>query len=181
MTRLRALWRRLRVEARGMALVEFAFVLPVLLTLYMAGYQISEAIACNRKVTITARAVADLTSQFSKVTANELDTVLGASSKVMVPFDSNQAMVRVTEVTTDWSYTTRVVWSRAINGTAYAKNSTITIPTTFKQPTISLIYAEVAYSYVPAASFGFIGPRTLTQSIYMLPRASDDVPCDDCV
>lgn len=172
--------RRLARDNSGLALVEFALVLPIALTLYMAGYQISDAIACNRKVTITARATADLTSQYSILTTNDVMTILAASTKVMAPYDASNALVRVSEITTDGGGNTKVTWSKAINGAALVAGSTATLPTQLKYNNSSLIYAEVVYSYKPVASFGFVSPKTLTQNIYMVPRTSDDVNCTDC-
>ncbi|WP_447411811.1 TadE/TadG family type IV pilus assembly protein, partial [Clostridium perfringens] len=53
----------LRRDRRGTVLVEFAVMLPVMLVLWMGSLQIEDGIACNRKVTIATRAVADLVAQ----------------------------------------------------------------------------------------------------------------------
>ncbi|MBY0304714.1 MAG: hypothetical protein K2W86_06140 [Sphingomonas sp.] len=58
----------LRLNCQGLALVEFALTAPFLILLYLGTYQVNDAVGCNRKVTITARSVADLTSQFATVT-----------------------------------------------------------------------------------------------------------------
>ena len=59
---------RLFRESRAVAAVEFAFALPILLLLYVAGYQISDAISSYRKVTVATRTIADLATQFTSVT-----------------------------------------------------------------------------------------------------------------
>lgn len=43
-------------DRRGVAMVEFALILPVMLVLYLGGAQLQDGIACNRKVTIATRA-----------------------------------------------------------------------------------------------------------------------------
>jgi len=55
--------------------VEFAIVLPVLLVMYLGAYTVSDMVACNRKVTVAATTLADLTSHNLSPT-----TVLGASA-----------------------------------------------------------------------------------------------------
>ena len=44
-------------DARGAVMIEFAFALPVLLTMYLGGYVICDMVDCNRKVTIAARSL----------------------------------------------------------------------------------------------------------------------------
>ena len=54
-------------DRRGTSAVEFAMLLPLLLTLYLGTFEISQGIGINRKVTLTTRTVADLASQVSSI------------------------------------------------------------------------------------------------------------------
>src|SRR5690606_19745609 len=56
---LRSMW----LAAEGIAVVEFAFVAAFLVTLYLGRMQLADAIFANRKITTTARAITDLTTQ----------------------------------------------------------------------------------------------------------------------
>lgn len=58
----------LRRNCQGLALDEFALTAPFFIQLYRGSYQVNDAVGCNRRVTIAARSVADLTSQFATVT-----------------------------------------------------------------------------------------------------------------
>ena len=49
------------------AMVEFALVMPLMLTLYIGSMEVSQGIAADRKVTLMARTVADLASQVSTI------------------------------------------------------------------------------------------------------------------
>lgn len=172
--------RSLAGDAGGVSAVEFALVLPVLLVLFLGGYQLSDAIACNRKVTITARAVADLISQYSKMSAYQVDTVIGASTQVMYPYSASTAAIRVSQITTDALGNTKVSWSRAsANATPLTKNGSFTLPANIKAPGTSLIYSEVSYPYTPRYTYGMVSPVTLAQTIYMVPRASNQVTASD--
>ena len=174
--------RRLSRDASGTALIEFALVLPFMLTLYLGGFQLMDAIACNRKVTVTTRAVADLISQSSVVSSAEIDQILNASAQIMYPFRTSSAVIRVSEITTDASGNSKVVWSRAINASGYTAGTNFSVPSTIRSTNNALIYAEVRYSYTaPVVSFGLLGPRTLSQTIYMVPRTTPTVDCTNCV
>jgi Flp pilus assembly protein TadG len=165
----------LKSDERGLALVEFACVLPVLLLLYLAGYQVSDALSCNRKVTISARAIADLTTQNATVTTGQLDTILSAAGKVMAPYNIANAVSRVTELKTDGSGNTTVVWSRDSTGGGRTPNSSFTLPPNIKINNSFVILSEVTYSYKPAVNFSIVGPMPLGDAIYMNPRVSNSV------
>jgi Flp pilus assembly protein TadG len=53
----------LRRDDSGLALVEFAFVATTMVFMFVGSVQLSDAINANRRVTITARALADLASR----------------------------------------------------------------------------------------------------------------------
>jgi len=63
----------------GAAAVEFAALLPFMLAVYLGGVEIGDGVAINRKVTITARDVADLASQYTVIHDSDMTTILGAA------------------------------------------------------------------------------------------------------
>ena len=87
--------RGLLHDRSGTSAVEFAIALPVLILLFTGGFQLSDAVAAYRKVTTTARAMADLTSQYSTVNDTTLDRILNASQQVMAPYASSNATLVV--------------------------------------------------------------------------------------
>ena len=172
--------RRITGQERGTSLIEFALILPFMLLLFLGGYQLSDAIACRRKVTLTARTIADLTSQYSIISASQVDTVLNASTQVLLPYALANAKVRVTEITTDASGNGHVAWSRSVNGTTLTKNAAFALPSSMKVANTSYIYSDVSYTYTPSVVYSVLGALTFTQSIYMVPRLSAQVTCNDC-
>ena len=46
--------RRLLRDKRGISAVEFAMLLPLMVTLYLGGVEVSQAVAIDRKVTLVA-------------------------------------------------------------------------------------------------------------------------------
>lgn len=167
-------------DRRGLALVEFAFTFPVLLILFLGGYQLSDAIACKRKVGITNRTLVDLATRTKQITAAEADAVLGAAVQVMSPYRAAQAQLRLTEVYTNGAGATTVVWSRGRNIAARGAGSAITLPGTLRTNGNYLLLSEITYAYDPRIRFGFLGRQTLSDSLFMSPRNSSSVPCNDC-
>ena len=48
---LRRRFDALRLDARGIAAVEFAFVLPIMLTLYLGCVEVTQGVIANRQIT----------------------------------------------------------------------------------------------------------------------------------
>jgi Flp pilus assembly protein TadG len=167
----------LKDDESGLALVEFACVMPVLLLMYLGGYQLTDALSCNRKVTITARAIADLTTQNATVTTSTVNTFLSAATQILAPYKASNAVVRVTEFQTDANGNTTVAWSKDNQGGLTA-GSQYTLPPNIKINKSCIILSEVTYAYRPAVSFRIVGPLTLTDHIYMNPRVSPSVDLD---
>lgn len=164
---------RLRSDRRGLALIEFAIVLPVLVTLLFGAYQILDASACKRRVTITTRAVADLVSQNERVTTADVDTILSAATQIMAPYSVANAQVRVSEVAINATGAARVEWSRGAS--PYAKNTPLANwPSGMSAPDSYYIYSEVTYSYNTIMP-KIIAPMTFKQTLIMLPRKSVSV------
>lgn len=166
---------RFRGDDRGLALVEFACVLPVLLLMYLSGYQLTDALSCNRKVTIAARAVADLTTQNATLTNAQITTILNVSSKVLAPYNVSNATVRVTEFVTDKNGNTTVYWSHDLSGGGRTPGSAFTLPANIKVNSSYIVLSEVSYSYKPPINFKIVGPLTLGDTVYMNPRVSASV------
>lgn len=170
-------------DARGVAVVEFALVLPVMLLLYLGGVQLQDGIACDRKVTSTARAAADLISQNTtgQVSAAEVDDSLSAASMVLLPYAAGAAKIRISEVAINSNRVARVAWSRGFQITPYARGKKITMPAAMRVANTYYLLAEVTYAYTPPTSYGAIGPLNLNDTIYMVPRNTDQIDCPDCL
>ena len=59
-------------ETRGQAAIEFAVILPLMLTSLLGGVEIGDGIAISRKTEIVARTVADLASQYNNPNMNNV-------------------------------------------------------------------------------------------------------------
>lgn len=165
----------LRTDPRGVALIEFAIVLPFLLLLFVGGYQLSDAVFAYRKVTQSARAVADLTSQYTQVTDAQLDDILGASRFILSPYPLSSTTLRISQVTISATGAAQVDWSRGRNTTPLAAGSTFDLPAADRQNNTTILVADVTYNYVPAFASTMIGPITLKERVSMYPRKSTSV------
>ena len=68
-------------DTRAVAAVEFALLLPVMLTLYIGSVEVSQALSVDRKVVLLSRTVGDLTTQSSRLASADLDAIAGAAAR----------------------------------------------------------------------------------------------------
>ena len=164
--------RRLVRDQRGISAVEFAMLLPLMITLYLGSVEISQGISINRKVTLTARTVTDLVAQVSSINNASMTNVLNASASVMTPFPVAPLKVTISLVSIDAQGNATIAWSDAYNTTARALNSGVTLPAALLIPNTSLVWGEVQYNYVPAMGYVVTSNLTLKDQLYMRPRLS---------
>jgi Flp pilus assembly protein TadG len=162
-------------DERGVSAVEFAMLLPLMLSLYLGAVEVSQGIGADRKVTLTSRTVADLVSQVSSIDNNGMTNSLTAGTKVMAPFPSGNLKIVVSSVKIDAQGNATVDWSDTYNGAARTKGSTVTLPDALKVPNSWLIWSEVEYNYTPVIGYVVTGSLILKDRIYMRPRLSDSV------
>lgn len=159
----------------GVAAVEFALVLPFMVLLYVGGVETGEAIAIDYKTTITARAVADLATQYISINNDTMSSILGASSAIITPYPSSTMVVTVSEVSVDAVGRATITWSDSLNGTARPVGQVVTLASQIDTPNTSLIWGEVTYSYTPQIGQVLTGTFTIYENIFLYPRLSSSV------
>jgi len=168
--------RQFRRDRRGASAIEFALLAPLMLGLYIGCVEISEGVAADRKVTLTAGALANLTSQVTTLTTADITNILNASTAIMNPYTGSVA-AKISCLKIDATGIARVTWGASTTGvTARAPNEVVTIPANLAVPNSYLVFSEVSYQYVPVTGFspGFshisASGITLSDVMYMAPR-----------
>ncbi|EIZ86657.1 TadE family protein [Methylobacterium sp. GXF4] len=150
-----------RDDDRGVSAIEFALILPVMLALLFGVTEFGRAIDHYRKVTLLARAVADLTSQGdtqATMASATMTDILASAKLVLTPYPNSAAriVVSVLGVTIDGAgQQPRVCSSYATNnGTARAVGTAtdLKVPEGFQLAGMRYVLAEVSVPY--PAMFG---------------------------
>jgi Flp pilus assembly protein TadG len=162
-------------ECRGISSVEFALLLPVMMTLYLGCVEASQGIAIHRKVTLTARALADLSSQYTDITDAEMSNILNAGSAIIAPYAAANLQEVVSELAINAQGQATVVWSNTLNGIALTAGQVVTIPSSLAVPNSYLVLGQVSYSYDPTYGYVMTGTLTLSDQMYMRPRQSTSI------
>lgn len=179
---MRARWllRRFGRDRRGVAALEFALVVPIVMVVYLVGFEVAEASTVYRKLTDTTVQLANVTAQFTSMTTSDTATILNDSSQIMAPYPTANLAIVLSEVTTNASGAGSVTWSQTLQGTALAKGAAVTMPTGFRTANTNYLLVQTTYSYHPTIGAAFIGPISMANQIFMLPRSSSSIPCSGC-
>jgi Flp pilus assembly protein TadG len=178
-------------DTRAVAAVEFALLLPVMLTLYIGSVEVSQALSVDRKVVLLSRTVGDLTTQSSRLAPADLEAILSAASAVLSPMNASTAKMRITSVAISGSGSTdpkvpnkaSVCWSYHKNWAPLTKGTVLSTTELAAElradPGTSLIMAEVELPYKPVIGYVVTGTMTLSEKIFMRPRVSNYVERSD--
>src|ERR1700751_2165158 len=82
-------WLRMLADRRGLAATEFAFIMPVMLVMFFGTVEFSSGVAVDRKVTLMARTLSDLTSQSTSVMDADIANFFLASNWIMWPYTTS--------------------------------------------------------------------------------------------
>lgn len=149
-----------RVDQSAASAVEFALILPLMLTLWAGMAEMSHAIDNWRKVTLLSRTVADLTSEgdpsgSATIQSSTMNDILAASSAVLRPFNAASVTIVVSamEVNLATSPLSPKVCSSIANAAGTARTtgiaSDLTIPAGFQTTGERYVLAEVSMPYSP--------------------------------
>jgi Flp pilus assembly protein TadG len=174
--RFLCLSRRLRHDCRGLAAVEFAFILPLMLMLTFAMIETTDGIAIDRKTDITAHTLSDLIAAIQPVggtavtvTDNDIRDAFVASTSIMIPYSASVIEATISQIKIDAAGNATVVWSKGwANSALTTGRQTGAVTLQERQqglltPNTYLIWSEVKYYYSPKVPYlmqaGFLKPH----------------------
>jgi Flp pilus assembly protein TadG len=170
------LHRRLLRSTRGVAAVEFAIMLPILVILFLASVDAARAIAIYTKVRAASYVLDANTNQYTTIQSADMSVILGATSVVLAPYSSSPVTVVLSQIKVTSATTAKVNWSATLNGTGLTQDSSTTVPTNFASCSsypCYLIYGQVTYAYTPLFMYFTKSTINLSDSLYVTPRVSE--------
>ena len=185
-----ALWLRMRGsvarmldDCSGIVATKFAVIVPIMLVMFFGTVEFSQGVAVNRKVTLVAHTLADLTGQSPSVADSDMTNFYSAGCAIMTPYNAAPIVATISELYVDPStLQVRVQWSRSATlsstcsvtlGTGRTVSSPVTIPSQLVVGGTYLIFSEVSYLYVP--TIGYVMAKTgvtLSDKDFSRPRQS---------
>jgi Flp pilus assembly protein TadG len=188
--RARALVAALLKITSGIAAIEFAMILPILLVLLFGTVEIGTGVAVYRKVTLMAHTLSDLTAQSQEVQDSDLTNFFAASTGVMMPYSATPISQTITEIWVNAQGQAYVQWSSGSSPLTPGRTfpslpSNLTVASTY------VIFSQVSYLYKPAigyvvsstgitlSDFSYTRPRVFACVLYdpTLPLSSPPPAC----
>jgi Flp pilus assembly protein TadG len=159
-------------DCSGIAATEFAVIVPIMLVMFFGTVEFSSGVAVDRKVTLMARTLSDLTSQSTSVGDTDMTNFFAASGAIMTPYPATPTRATISELYVDpTTLKARVQWSKGTSPRTVS--STVTIPSQLAVAGTYLIFSEVSYLYVP--TIGYVMAKAgvnLSDVAYTRPRLS---------
>ena len=173
------IWRRVGLSARnlsrdcsGIAATEFAVIVPIMLVMFFGTVEFASGVAVDRKASLVARTLSDLTSRSTAVGDADMTNFFAASNAILTPYPTAPIKATISELYVDpTTHQARVQWSKG--DSPRAVSSTVTIPPALAVDGTYLIFSEVSYLYLP--TIGYVMAKSgvnLRDVAYTRPRQS---------
>ena len=168
---------RFAKDSEGMAAVEFSFILPIMVLLWLGGSEMTLMLGTDRKVIGLASAIGDITSRSKEITESQVDSLFGLATPSMFPQSADDTELILTAVDMDVDGNATVTWSRTQNGTAYSAGAEMNskIPAALRVPDTQIIMAEVLHPHLPRIGYRITGTVDLEKTMFFTPRVSETV------
>jgi Flp pilus assembly protein TadG len=179
-------WRGFRKSKDGVAAVEFALLLPVMITLFFGVVETSLALLCRADVSVMASTAADLISQVNAASTADITNIYAAAGTILYPYydpsvtGSAKPTIRLTSVIYDTASKSttsgKVAWTCMQSGSGTPSlptptvGGTVTLPQALMTANGSVIISEVAYQYVSPTTNVITGSINMTNNFYTKPR-----------
>ena len=168
-------------DQRGMAVVEFALLLPTLLTLFIGSYEAASLMLADQKLEAAAETAADLVAQTvvnTVLQSSDFTNISNAVTQVMTPFDTSGTKLKIAYASITYSTGTAVIdWHKEVNSApaislAHLPNGATTgnLGTAATGSSDSLIVVQVTYSYSSPLSYVLNTAYTLSEAAMNRPR-----------
>ncbi len=203
-SRVRQLTERFASDRGGVAAIEFAFMVPILLILYIGSMELSQAIETNKKVGRTASMVADLVTQQQTVNKAMLEGIMQIGASTMRPYNRSWPTIKITAISIDATNRAKEVWWRQVvpnepDGKTFTLSggkpaNQVPVPPLPSQLQVAnsfLIRVTASMGYDMVLKYndqnsklfgisGFFGGIPMSETYYLRPRMSDTIACDNC-
>lgn len=176
---------RFAVERTGVAAVEFALVLPIMLMVYLGTTEASALISMDRKVQSVAGALGDLVArENATISRTTLQDYFQASSGIMSPYVPTGLKQIVTSVQVKADGTTVVAWSEPYttgDAEMVAKGHEVGKPYALPRDMTDIakgsyvIVSEASYSYKPLYGLVFDQAVDLYRESFYVPRFGEPI------
>jgi Flp pilus assembly protein TadG len=171
----------------GTAAIEFALVLPGLLTLFIGSYEAANLILCDLKLEAAAETAADLVAQTRVSTtlqSTDFTDITNATKKVMTPFPTSSSQLKIAYASVTYSTGSPVIdWHLEVNSATPI--SVASLPNSANAANLgnetagstdSVIVAKLTYAYSSPVSYVLATSYSISEAAMNRPRYMSCIP-----
>ncbi len=172
---------RFRRACAGAVSVEFAFILPLLLTLYLGGVDVTRAVVFHKKLQQTTAAINNLVTQTPKADKAKLTEIFTVANAMLAGYDMADFKGRVTSVAVDANGKATVDWAFSKGMPIAARGQAYALPKSMGAVRgATLLVIETAHSYTPLLTYVLPGKIAMDSIAFGRSRTRTNVSCSDC-
>lgn len=167
-------------QSSGAAVVEFALIVPLMLTLYFGCSEAAALLTADRKVQTVSSTIGDLVARSNKtITADQITDYFQAATSVMAPYATANLVQTVTAISISDTGQTSILWSvqfkKGVLSTSVAshpKGKPYALPAEMIAIAKGqmVIASEAYYPYKPMLGLVFKNTLELDRSALFMPR-----------
>lgn len=174
---------------QGVAYIEFAFCLPVLLIMFLGSIEVTRYLLIVQKLEKTVSMLTDVTTQVNPntgpITATQMSQMFGTAQDMMNPYTfGSSGFVVLTDVTQAGSNNPIVNWQYCGGGTLSAHSAVsgsnsgsqaigqpATLPSGFSMIAgEEVVIGEIFYAFTPVTTQNAVKAQTLYRTAVFMPR-----------
>jgi Flp pilus assembly protein TadG len=179
--------RNLRYDQSGIAAVEFALILPIMLLLFLGSFETTNLVLAYMKLEASAETAADLVAQTRVNTvlqSTDFTNITNAAKQVLSPLPTSGVLLKIAFASVTYNTGSAVIdWHTEVNSatpitTANIPNnaSLANLGNQASGSTDSVIIVTLTYSYSSPYTYMLSSSYTLTESAFNRPRYMNCVP-----
>jgi Flp pilus assembly protein TadG len=184
---------RLIDDRRGTAAIEFAFLFPVMLTLFFGSFEITNLLMLNLRLTAATEDAADLLAQTrsneANVVTSDLTNFWTAATKELAPYagppysTAGLQLAYASVTFNSGNGAAQILWHFEVNGASpLTLNQSVLMPLNNGSITtpdnVIVVQSQIAYS--SPVSYVLGKTYTLSDTAYNRPRYVPQVTCTTC-
>ena len=179
--------RNLRYDQSGIAAVEFALILPIMLLLFLGSFETTNLVLAYMKLEASAETAADLVAQTKVNTvlqSTDFTNITNAAKQVLSPLPTSGVLLKIAFASVTYNTGSAVIdWHTEVNSATPI--TTANVPNSASLANLgnpangsmdSVIIVTLTYSYSSPFTYVLSSSYTLTESAFNRPRYMNCVP-----
>lgn len=185
--RHRISWLSRFKDAKGTAAVEFAFIVPLMIVIYLGIIELTGLLLVERKIVAATETVADLVSQETVIAPSQVDDVIEAARRIFDPYPTTKLTLNISSIKFNKdSGAAELEWQRIVGATE-GDSTILSQAEGLGLPGEGVVVVYLTYEYTPIIGLGTLlgthGVSLNTSSIlldeisFLRPRRTPVVKC----